>query len=249
MFFKSTRQPVIFYDPKGGNGGGTGDADTETESEEGDPPDGKGKEPGDGVKKVDIDKLVGKARKEARETVRKELWASLGITTQEEFDTYLKAKKEAEDANKTELQKAKDGETNAKTELDKVKNDHKAEIEMMQKRIIDTEIRIAAGKQTTDKDGKVTRAAFHSDFIDDVPVLIDRKDIKLDEDGKVVGIEEALQALAKTKARMLSEVTQTQTKKPKGTPLPEGKTRFKTAGSSKKSDEDTDDEPPMFETL
>ncbi len=249
MFFKSTRQPVIFYDAKGGGGGGGGTNTIEEETEEDGAPDGKGKEPGDEKKQVDIDRLVGKARKEARETARKELWASLGVTTQEEFDAYLKTKKDAEDANKSELQKAKDGEANARTELDKVKNDHKAEVERMQKRIIDTEIRIAAAKQVVDKDGKVTRAAFHPDFIDDVPVLIDRTEIKLDEDGNVVGIDKALEALAKSKARMLSEVNQTQTKKPKGTPAPEGKPRFKTAGSSKKAEEGDDEEPPMFETL
>lgn len=250
MFFKNTRQPVLFYDAKGGNGGGDGtdtsDDDAEGEDEE-DNPDGKGKKPDDEQEK--INRLLGKTRKEARETARKELWASLGVKTQEEFDAYLKAKKDAEDSQKTELQKAKDDEAKAKTDLEAAKSEHKSEVEKMQKRIIDTEIKIAASKQVVDKDGKVTRAAFHSDFLDDIPVLIDRSEIKLDEDGKVVGIEKALEALAKSKARMLAEVTTTTTKKTKGTPAPEG--RFKTSGSKSKakSEDEEEDDEPLFNTL
>jgi hypothetical protein len=243
MFSYLTRQPIILFD-KDGNGGGTPDA----EGNEGEPPDSEGNA-GDEGKQKQLDKEFASRAKRAADAERKKLWDALGVTSQEEFDAYVKAKKEAEDAAKTEAQKLADEATKAKAKADKLEADHKAEVEKMQKRIVDTEIKVDATAEAKDKDGKVTRRAFRKEALDDVTLLIDRSKIALDEEGKVSGIPEALDALAKAKPWLLVEET-TQTtppRKPKGTP----DSKLKSGGSNannRRAEED-DDEQPLFNSL
>lgn len=184
-----------------------------------DPPHGTGNA---GVPQETVDRLLGERAARAAETERKKLWEVLGVTTQEDFDAYVKAKKAAEDANKTALEKAAEDATKEKARADKLETESKTQLEAMRKRIVDSEIKIAASKPVLDKDGKVVRPAFHADLLDDVPTLIDRTNIK-DENGKTVGIAEALEALAKAKPRMLDDGGQAPAPKGPGTPPGGGK--------------------------
>lgn len=157
-----------------------------------------------GLSQKDVDRLLGERAARAAETERKKLWESLGVTTQDEFDAFLKAKKETEDKAKTDLQKLMEQADAEKKRADKLAEEKQTETEALYKRITDGEIKLLASKAVTDKDGAIVRAAFHPDVLEDIPTLINRAGIK-DENGKMVGIEEALAELAKAKPRLLAD--------------------------------------------
>jgi hypothetical protein len=173
------------------------------------------------AKQAELNRQFAERAKRGEETATKKLWEAIGVSTQDEWDSFVKAKKETEDANKSALEKAADEATRAKARADKLEADSKTLLEAAQRRITDGEIKLIATQPVTDKDGKVTRAAFRADALDLVLLAVDRKEIK-DEDGKVVGIEKALEALAKEKPFLLAnQQNQSQTQSAaKGTPPP-----------------------------
>lgn len=202
---------VRFDAPKGTEGGDPPAGDPAPGSE-GTPPNGTGTA---GLSQEEVNRIAGERAKRAEETTRKQLWDALGIKNQDEWNAYLKAKKEQEDANKTELERLAEEAKNEKARADSLEAEKKTEAETLQKRIVDGEIKLLASQPVLDKDGKVTRAAFRPEALMDVALLIDRTEIK-DEDGKLTGIDKALDALAKAKPYLLAE--QTSTTKGPGTP-------------------------------
>jgi hypothetical protein len=202
---------LVFFDAPKGNEGG--DPPAETPGDDKTPPNGTGTA---GLSQEQVNRIAADRAKRAEETTRKELWDALGIKSQDEWDAYLKAKKEQDDAQKSELQKAADKAEKEKARADKLEVDKKTEAEVLQKRIVDGEIKLKASQPVLDKDGKVTRSAFRPEALVDVALLIDRTNIK-DEAGTLNGIDEALDALAKAKPYLLAEQTAPQSKGP-GTP-------------------------------
>lgn len=210
--FKFRKNFVLFDALKGTEGG---------DPPAGDPAPGTGQTPPNstgnaGLTQEEVNRIAGERAKRAEESTRKQLWEALGIKSQEEWDAYLKAKKEQEDANKSELQKLADKAETEKQRADRLETEKKTEAEALQKRIVDGEIKLLASQPVLDKDGKVTRAAFRPEALEDVTLLIERAEIK-DEDGKITGIDKALEALAKAKPYLLAEQTTSTTKGP-GTP-------------------------------
>lgn len=248
MFSYITRQPIFVFGPDESGGSST----AETEEEGDDTPEGEGNAGDDEKKKrqAELNRKFAERAKRAEEAERKRLWEALGVKDQEEFDAYVKAKKEAEDAQKSALEKAQDEAKKALEKADKLETDHKTAMEAMQKRIIHTEIKVAAGKEVRSEDGKIVRPAFREDALDDVVVLLEASgsNITMDEDGKVTGIPEALEALAKAKPFLLEEGRTTNTEKFKGTP-PEQKTKSKFKSSGSRRREDDGDDKPIFESL
>ncbi len=196
----------LFNVDEGGGGGGTTDPDETQE------PDAQGK----GGKQEDLNKQFAERATRAAEAEKKKLYESLGVKDDKEFEAYLKAKKEAEDKNKSELERAAGEAKTWRDKHDKLEGESKSAIETLQKRLVDTEIKIAALAPTLDKDGKVTRAAFRREAMDEVLLLVERGEIKEDENGKLTGVEKALEKLAKAKPYLLAEGQQTRTTK--GTP-------------------------------
>ncbi len=169
----------------------------------------------------DVNTLVGNARKEGRTSGEKALLESLGLQSVDDLKGIIKAAKDAEEANKTELQKAQDAKIKAEGDLEAEKQQRKADNDAMTKRLLDGEIRIASAAPVMDKDGKkVVRPAFRREALEDVTLLIDRTLI-IEKDGKFEGLDKALDALAKGKPYLLAGETQT----PKGTPGTAGQRR------------------------
>jgi hypothetical protein len=193
------KKPLFYFDPDAAGGPlppAEGDQSKESTPDAG----GNG-----GTNQADLDRQFADRAKRAAETERKKIFEALGVDSQEAFDALIKAKKDAEEAQKTEIQRLTEATKSAQKALNTA-----------QKRILDSEIKLLA-TQPVEKDGKVTRTAFRPDALDIVIALIDRNGIK-DEEGQLTGIAEALDALAKEKPFLL--VGDGKSPAPKGTPGP-----------------------------
>lgn len=190
-FLYSLLRPRVFFDANSGGGGGSGG-------------EGDGQQLEDLFKvlerypQADKDKVFGARAKQAQSSALSELFKELGVENAESLKAVLKAKKEADDAQKTELQKAQDKASTAEKALADQKTAHEIAIAELEKRIQDSEIKILAGREVKDKDGNVIRPKFRDDALDVVLSTIERKEIVL-KDGAYTGIEEALATLAKAK--------------------------------------------------
>lgn len=132
----------------------------------------------------------GKARLEA-------LAKELGFDSVDDMKEAAKAKKEADEKAKTELEKAQEAVKKAETEK-------KAALETANQRLINAEIKLAA------------QAAGFVDPADAI-ALIDRAGVKVDDQGNVTGVKEAVEKLAKDKPHLIG-----QGGKPSGSPGSQG---------------------------
>lgn len=197
-----------YYDADGGSG--SGNTQTTTNSNAGGQPSGLPQE--------EVNRLVGNARTEGRASAEKALLEGFGVKSLDEIKEIIQTARKAEDANKTELQRLQDQAQTAESKLTKSIADHEATVKVLQKQIVDGEIKLLAAKPVMDKEGKkVLRAAFRQDALDDVTVLIDRSKIEV-KDGAVTGVDAALEELAKKKAYLLGTAAPAPT--PRGTPEP-----------------------------
>jgi hypothetical protein len=216
--FKKIGRPAFYFDAPadGGTGGGTGTppatppATSTATPPAGTPPNATGN---GGPTQEELDRQFADRANRAAEAERKKFYEALGVKDETEYQAFLKAKKDADDKIKSDIQKAQDDLTKAKGDL----TTKDTTIADLQKRLVDSEIKQAAARQIKDKDGKVTRPSVRAEALERVPALIDRSKIS-EKDGKTLGIEEALVELAKTDA-YLFEASAT-TPPGKGTPIP-----------------------------
>lgn len=206
-FFKHLIYCGPFFAPEGDGGGGG--ADDEAAKKAKAEADAKAEE------QKKLDEEFAKRAKRGEEAAKTKLYESLGVKDDAEFEAYVKTKKEAEDKVKSEADKLAEQARREKERGDKLEADAKAEREALQKRVLDTEIKISAIASVKDKDGKVVRPAFRPEAIDDVLLVIKRETIT-EKDGKYDGIEKALADLAKAKPYLLAEENQAGPKR--GTP-------------------------------
>lgn len=225
----SLLRPRVFFDANsGGGGGGTDDK----------PGDDKPK--GKTFTQEELDALFAQRAQQASSSALTGLFKELGVENADSLKAVVKAAKDASDAQKTELQKAQDDKAAAEKAIADQKNAHDADMAKAEKRIQDTEIKIAAGREVKDKDGKVTRPRVREDALDAALLLIDRKEI-VKKDDAYAGIEEALDALAKAKPFMFeAEPTTTF----KGSP-----TDTKLRKPNKPKTTEDDDERSFFNSL
>ena len=216
--FSMWSRPMFFFDADGAGGG----------APEGEQKPDAGASGGKTFTQEEVNTLMGKTRSEGREAGEKALLEKVGLKSVDDLTGIIKAAKDAEEANKSEVQKALDAAKTAADALEEEKRQRQAEKDAFTKRVLDSEIRIAAARPVMEKDGKkVARPAFRADALDDVTVLIDRNLIT-EKDGKFEGLDAALAALAKSKPYLLgSEVAAL-----KGTPTTTGQKRSEVAQSS-----------------
>lgn len=184
----SLLRPRVFYDANSGGGGG---GSTE-------PPEGDNKPKGKTFTQEELDTLFSQRATQARNSALSDLFKDLGVENVESLKAIITDKQQADDAQKSELQKAQDDKAKAEKALADQKTAHDTAIAELEKRIQDSEIKILAGREVKDKDGKVIRPKFLADALDVVLTTLDRKAIVL-KDGAYTGIEEALESLAKAK--------------------------------------------------
>lgn len=195
------RLPQVFFNADSGGAGGGTDQTT-------DEPKGKV------YTQEQLDTMFADRAKQARGSAMTELFKELGVENSDALKSIITKAKELDDAQKTDLQKAKDDLEAAGKTLADQKATYESEIAKLGTRVQDTEIKVAAGTEIKDKDGKVVRPKFRSDAYDVVLATINRKDIT-EKDGVYSGIEEALSELAKAKPFLLETESEPA---PKGTP-------------------------------
>lgn len=211
-FLYSLLRPRVFFDANSGGGGGGSNGDG-----------GNGQGQLEDLFKVlerypqdAKDKVFGARATQARNSALSDLFKELGVENADSLKAVIKAKKDADDAQKTELQKAQDKANTAEKALADQKAAHDTAIAELEKRIQDSEIKILAGRDVKDKDGNVIRPKFREDALDVVLTTLDRKAIVL-KDGAYTGIEEALADLAKAK-QFLTETEKEPEQNTQGTP-------------------------------
>lgn len=200
-FFNYIRTP-FFFDANDGAGGGDGNPDDEA---------AKKKAAAEKAKQEALNKEFADRAARAAESERKKILADLGVTDPDEAKALIESARKADEANKSELDKEKA----ARAKAEQAAADAKAQAEKVaaeaQTRLLNMEIKSAALAPVLDKDKKVVRPAFKAEAVDDVLLLLNREGIK-DEDGKFVGVDEALKELAKAKPWLLAEKQETQSK-------------------------------------
>ncbi len=176
----------------------------------------------------EVNAIVGRTRTEGREVGERALLEKLGVKSADDLTSIIQAARQAEEANKTELQRAQDAKAASDAALAEERQQREEERNAFTKRLLDGEIRIAASTAVMDKDGKkVIRPAFRKEALEDVTLLIDRKQIT-EKDGKFEGLDKALEELAKAKPYLLEE----QETAPKGTPTLKGQKRTEPVGAN-----------------
>jgi len=131
----------------------------------------------------------------------------LGFESVEAMQTAAKAKKEADDKSKTELEREK-------AAREKAEADGKTALDKANQRLINAEIKLAA------------QAAGFVDPADAV-ALVARTGVAIDENEAITGVKEAVEALAKAKPHLVG------TGKPTGTPGSSGNGNRQTGDGEK----------------
>ena len=151
--------------------------------------DGKGNDGGSGndpkpITFPDEASLMRRINQGSRQELEKAA-KDLGFDSVDAMKAAAKAKKAADEANKSELEKEK-------TAREKAENDSKAALEKANQRLINAEIKLAA------------QAA---GFVDpgDAVALVGRSGISIDDKESIIGVKEAVEALAKAKPHLIGK--------------------------------------------
>lgn len=171
------------------DGGGSGDDG----NPEADNADGSGKKPDGSSDPKNKDPFAifpdqasfdARIKREGRAQIEA-LAKEMGFDDAAAMQAAAKAQREAGEKAKTELEKEREARERAEEEK-------ALAIEKANNRLIDAEIKVLAA------------AAGFADITDAV-ALVDRTEISVDEEGKVTGVKEAVEALAKAKPHLLGK--------------------------------------------
>lgn len=160
-----------------------------------------------------LDKQFADRAERAAKSEREKLLKELGVTDPEEAKKLLETARKADEEKKTDLEKEKAAREKAENDAKAAKAAADEVLAQATTKLMNAEIKMSASTAVVDKDGKVTRAAFRADAMDDVLLLLNREGIQ-EKDGTFTGVNEALADLAKRKPWMLAE--EKQTKSPQG---------------------------------
>lgn len=182
-----------FFAPDDGAGGG------------GDEPSADDKKAAEEKSKQDaLDKQFAERADRAAKAEREKLLKELGVTDPEEAKKLLETARKADDEKKTALEKEQAAREKAENDAKAAKAAADEVLAQATTKLMNAEIKMSASTAVVDKDGKVTRAAFRAEAMDDVLLLLNREGIQ-EKDGTFTGVSEALAALAKTKPYLLAE--------------------------------------------
>lgn len=211
FFFLS--MPFFAPDEQGVGGDPEGDAAKKAEAE-------KAKQ------QEELNKQFAERAERGKETGKKEVLDLLGVKDPDEAKALIEAARKADDEKKSELEKAEAARQKAEADAAEAKAKADEAQKQASTKLLNAEIKLAAGNAVMDKDGKkVTRPAFRPEAIPDVIAMINREKIK-EKDDTFEGVEEALAELAKAKPHWLvsenprttgkGNSTETKEKKPAG---------------------------------
>lgn len=185
-----------FFAPDDGAAGGGGDpAPTEED---------KKKAAEEKSKQEALDKQFADRADRAAKAEREKILKELGVADPEEAKKLLETARKADDEKKTALEKEQAAREKAEKDAETAKAAADEILKQATTKLMNAEIKMSANTAVVDKDGKVTRAAFRADAMDDVLLLLNREGIQ-EKDGTFTGVSEALATLAKTKPYLLAE--------------------------------------------
>ncbi len=175
MFDLRTRRMWLFEnDGGGGSGGGNDNDDSKNVT----------------MTQEQLDKLFGERAEQAKNATTASMLKDLGVTTLDELKAALKKGRELETASLTEQQKLQ-----------------KAVEDAQSKAVASEQARLDAEERANNLllRSEVTAQAVAANFVDpsDAWALIDASKLSIDEDGKVKGAKEAVEALAKAKPHLV----------------------------------------------
>ncbi len=151
-----------------------------------------------------LDKQFAERAERAAKAEREKILKELGVADPEEAKKLLETARKADDEKKTALEREQAAREKAENEAKSVKAAADEVLAQATTKLMNAEIKMSANTAVVDKDGKVTRAAFRADAMDDVLLLLNREGIQ-EKDGTFTGVSEALASLAKTKPYLLAE--------------------------------------------
>ena len=202
-------------------GGSTAGGDPDPEEPEG----GEVKTTPKGLTQEQVDAIVNKRLVQKEKSVMDNVLKELGVKDLAEAKTLTETQRKAQADQQTQAEKAAIDLKTAQDQLATAQKETAEKLEAMQKRVLDSELKIEASKLVmvkVKKDGKevevVSRLPFKPEALDDVALLVDRSKIK-EVEGKYEGVAEALDALAKAKPWLMTDAVQS-VQLGKGSPRP-----------------------------
>lgn len=157
-------------EPNGKNGNGNGNGDDKKKS-----PDTNGSGDDKTFSQDQVNRLVGDRAVRAGSAKEKEILESLGVESVEDAVKLLEAQRKREDAEKSELEKSKEAKEAAEKR-------EKEAIARADERLIQAEFIVEASRANVEHP-------------DDAYQLADKSQVKLDKDGKVEGVADAVKTL------------------------------------------------------
>jgi hypothetical protein len=182
--------PGFVFDANGG-GAGAGDGDG-------------GNKPEPKFTQEDVDRMTGDARKQARKAATDQLLEVFEVKSVDDLKALLADAKKLKDGQQTEQEKLDKRAMDAEKALADLQKTSDQALADLRTKLLNQEIKILAAAQVVDKDKKVVRTAFKPEALEDVLVLLKRDSIE-EKEGKYVGIDKALEELAKSKPYLLAE--------------------------------------------
>jgi len=141
-----------------------------------------------------LDDIVAERVKRASQSTQEKILKDLGVEDLKLAQELLKKQKEADEAQKSELQKAQEAQQKTLQELEKIKAEKDQALALAKETRLQGLIETEARGQN-----------FRNEAITDVWLIIDRSLIKEDDKGNFTGIKEAVESVAKAKPFWLAE--------------------------------------------
>ena len=151
-----------------------------------------------------LDKQFAERADRATKAERERLLKELGVTDPEEAKKLLETVRKADEEKKTALEKEQAAREKAENDAKAAKAAADEVLAQATTKLMNADIKMTASTAVVDKDGKVIRAAFRADAMDDVLLLVNREGIQ-EKDGTFTGVNEAVADLAKRKPWLLAE--------------------------------------------
>lgn len=158
------------------------------------------------MSQADFDRIISERLNRAKSTERDELLKLLGVESPDQAKDLITKAQEAQQAQMTEAQKWQAKAEQATKEAEQARKDQAQADALRQETLLRFEVMQEAMKADYN---------LNPQAIADVWTLIDKSEIKLDEGGKAIGIDKALQALVKGRPYLVNSAAA----KAPGTPL------------------------------
>lgn len=172
--------PAAWYAPDAGG------ADGETPPADG----GNGADKPRTFTQAEVDAIMGKTRKEARDATQGSLLKEFGVESLDAIKASLEEAKKLKEAQMTEVDKQKAALEKAQAEKQETETRMQTALQQANERLMRAAVMLEAGKA----DYKVNPAA-----LSDVWLFVDKTKLELTEDGEVKGLADAVKAVLAAK--------------------------------------------------